>query len=474
MEKETELTTSAHLSDNDALLKALQARGGGLMFKLPQLTNVNNNNNNNNDDDDNDVSDMVSLKDWQPAPPSHTQQRPSVVREMSPMEAHLNGIQMKGSVRTRYIPLMEPKKPKEVHKEEVNNNKAPLHIVGAPSKLPSLEVVDEGNNNNNNGHHHHDHTEKEREEEQEEQSDNREPPLIQIHHQHSISLANGIAPEPARGGIAFDISLEDDGMSARSSSRGSSLRVSFVDEVNLGSPSPPRARAPSKSPTRARSGPLSHQQTHNQSHQQSHQSHPTTSGNRPKSNPMPPWESSTKVGPASAPLPKKYVQPTLHGIKVKKGQTTGIKNRLPQPVRNSMPSLEIENEYRSNNNGHHHVDKDGYGGWEHRSGQLVGRSLDSHYFGGGEYDSASKLISSNLVSPVESTREEEPQSQPQPQPRKSSSRPFKTRSNGSHKSSDASSEEEVCKFLSKASFTACDFVSVSVVVLFPFFVFFLR
>lgn len=394
MEKETELLPPRKSLENGVVqLKPLQPLpiGKVVLFKLPQVQNNNDVEGEDNDDDD----DAISLKEWQPSPRSPTVDATGTsysawkpVREKSDASSNGNDAPVKGSLRSRpvgYTALVES-----------NGDvclPSSIHGITLPAHKPS-EVEDDDDDAQEddqvNGTYE-DGLDDDLEDEEEDEAQLTEPDEAEhhrpkaSHHQHSISLVNGIAPPPAHptGGIAFDISLDDhyDNQPRRStgSSRGSSLRVSFINEVVLDSPSPPRNG--SKSPFRLRNDAKSPSQS-------------TTSAKG-----KPGWDSSAKVGKSAPPMPKKFVRPTLHGIKVKKGQGGVAKTAM----RASTSVLET--------------------GFAARDGrpkvEAVARSWDAQYVGG-EYDSVSQLISKSLVS-EESTRKED-SARP--------ARPFMPRSNG--------------------------------------------
>lgn len=382
METETELQASRRSTERKSgenggvhlkPLQPLPQLGKGGLFKLPHPET---------DDDDDDGNDCISLKEWQPKEAgrspssdgngtSYSAWQPVKVRDASS-----NGSPVKGSVRTRrigYVPLVESNGdvclPPSIHA---------VTLPKLPSRQPEVNgEEDEEEDDQDNGTYEDGLEDLGDEDEGEsalhtmetEVTDNR--PKVS-HHQHNISLVNGIAPQPDRptGGIAFDISLDDqdDSRSRRStgSSRGSSLRVSFINEVVLDSPSPPRHS--NKSPFRPR---------------------PNQSKSPAKSKPS--WDSSAKIGKAAPPPPKKFVRPTLHGIKVKKGQGGVMK----QAVRASTSALESDTKAFVVSEGRPREPR-----------EAVSRSWDpQQYVGGGEYDSVSHLISKSLVS--EDTKKED-------------------------------------------------------------------
>jgi hypothetical protein len=392
MEKETELLPARKsVETGGGELKPLQPLPLGKvdLFKLPQPDT---------DDDDDDGNDCISLKEWQPteAPPTLETNGTSYSawQPVKEKDTSSNGAPVNGGVRSRpvgYTPLVESNGdvclPPSIH-------------GGAHKPEENDEEEDQQDDDQDNGTYE-DGLEDDLEDEAEAESANHvtEPedtehrPKVS-HHQHSISLVNGIAPQPNHptGGIAFDISLDDrdDSMPRRSSgsSRGSSLRVSFINEVVLDSPSPPRHS--NKSPFRPR---------------------PNHSKSPAKTRPG--WDSSAKIGKPAPPMPKKFVRPTLHGIKVKKGEGGVAKTAL----RASTSALETEN---------------GFAAREGRPREAVVRSWDlQQYLGGGEYDSVSQLISKSLVSSTEDNKKGDSNGvSAKP------GRPFLPRSNGAGKNGE--------------------------------------
>ncbi|KAG0617804.1 hypothetical protein M758_4G016100 [Ceratodon purpureus] len=401
MEKETELLPSRKSGEKKPLQPLPQLGKTGL-FKLPQPETT--------DDEDDDGNDCISLKEWQPTetkPPTLDMDGTSYSawQPVKEKDSSSNGAQVKGSVRSRpvgYTPLVESNGevclPPSIHAHALPK------LPSRPSHQPEDDDEDEDlqEDDQDNGMYE-DGLEDDLEDDVEAESANHitEPentdhrPKVS-HHMHNISLSNGIAPQPNHptGGIAFDISLDDqdDSRPRRStgSSRGSSLRVSFINEVVLDSPSPPRHS--NKSPFRSRSN---------------HSKSPAKS--------KPGWDSSAKIGKPAPPMPKKFVRPTLHGIKVKKGQGGVAKTAM----RASTSVLDTEN---------------GFTAREGRPREAVARSWDpQQYVGGGEYDSVSQLISRSLVTPAEDNKKSDVSSNGVSS---KPARPFLPRSNGAGKNGE--------------------------------------
>ena len=410
MEKETELTSSRKSNGENGAVqpKPLQPLPLGKvgLFKLPQPDT---------DDDDDDGNDCISLKEWAPPEVNSPTLDPSglsysawqPVKEKDPPSngAPHGATVVKGNARSRpigYTPLVESNGdvhlPPSIHNPEETNEEQDDQQEDDGDDVAYEDAA---------------------EDDQEDDEDEVEAELIKLatepedtehrkkaSHHHNISLVNGIAPPPTHptGGIAFDISLDDhdDSRSRRStgSSRGSSLRVSFINDVVLDSPSPPRHN--NKSPFRAR---------------------PNHSKSPSKSRPT--WDSSAKIGKPAPPMPKKFVRPTLHGIKVKKGEGGVAKTAM----RASTSALE-----------------NGSAGTEGRSREprdpkeAVARSWDSqHYRSGGEYDSVSLLISRSLVSSTEDHKDAKDTKKGDSNGVSSKpTRPFLPRSNGTRKPDDRS------------------------------------
>ncbi|XP_024371194.1 uncharacterized protein [Physcomitrium patens] len=419
---ETGLQATSRKSGELVRLKDLQALPLGMspIFKLPQPGK----------DEDDDGNDCISLKKWQPDEiaaqsiisngMSYSAWRPVKEKQST---ASVNGITVvRASVRKHpigYAPLVEANGDVSLP-PSMNGNTHPKQLSeNEPKRIEQDEWRETG--------HGYITSDEDPEDELEDQVANtvKEPEVkeertIRPHHQHNISLVNGIAPPPAQaansegivfdisrhedgisispssprspqGGIAFDITLDghyDDSLPRRStgSSRDNARHVSFVTgrELELDLPSPPRSKG--KSPYRSR---------------KNHSKSPVKS--------KPGWDSSAKVGTPPPPMPKKFVRPTLHGIKVKKGQGGVAKTA----ARATMTSAEIHQ---------------GIAIMEGRSRDVpVARSWDPQYCGGGEYDSVSQLISKSLASAADEIKED---------PHGFHNRQYIPRSNGGRKQDD--------------------------------------
>lgn len=422
MAKETEAQTTPRKSGelNVVPLKGMQPLplGQAALFKLPLPGH----------DDDEDRNECMSLREWQPEEPTcHTVvSNGTSYRAWEPVKEKdstaSNGIPtMKGSVRTRplgYVPLVEANRDVTL----------PSSIVGVTrtKQLPLAQPeLTQEEDQHENGHESGTSNEDPEDELEDEVTDDITEPEVKerkvsSHHRHNISLVNGIAPPPTqlaqkggiafdishhqesvsvsprlphvpKGGIAFDITLDDHDVGSlprrsTGSSRDSSRRVSFVtgQEVELDSPNSSRSK--SKSPYRSQQN---------------------NSRNLAKNKPG--WDSSAKVGNPPPPMPKKFVRPTLHGIKVKKGQGGVAKTA----ARATMTSAEIHQ---------------GIAIMEGRSRDVpVARSWDPQYCGGGEYDSVSQLISKSLASAADEIKED---------PHGFHNRQYIPRSNGGRKQDD--------------------------------------
>ncbi|XP_024374231.1 uncharacterized protein [Physcomitrium patens] len=379
MEKESELLATRNAVGNSVLLTPLQPLPfGKTLFKIAQPDNAD------DDDDDDDGNDCISLKEWQPAETTSPRRTTAVAaanengtsysawKPVKDNGTSSNVLPSKGSTctlpigysptvetsddvcssppthrdTTDEVPLSVPERnvEEDQHEDDSENGSYEDCLEDVVKNQPEAEPVDGGTVATETEH---------------------RPKTS--HHQHNISLANGIAPSNPTAGNGYDITLDDrdNSLSRRStgSSRGSSLRVSFINEVMIDSPSPPRKT--SKSPLRTQK---------------------VRSRSPPK---RPSWDSSAKIGKSAPPMPKKFVQPTLHGIKVKKGQ--GGVAKIAK--RASMTSAEIENslsrEGRSSSRG------------------LVAQSWDSQqYRGGSEFDGISQMISSPLAFPSQEKTED--------------------------------------------------------------------
>nr|PNR42294.1 hypothetical protein PHYPA_017123 [Physcomitrium patens] len=390
--------------------------GQAALFKLPLPGH----------DDDEDRNECMSLREWQPEEPTcHTVvSNGTSYRAWEPVKEKdstaSNGIPtMKGSVRTRplgYVPLVEANRDVTL----------PSSIVGVTrtKQLPLAQPeLTQEEDQHENGHESGTSNEDPEDELEDEVTDDITEPEVKerkvsSHHRHNISLVNGIAPPPTqlaqkggiafdishhqesvsvsprlphvpKGGIAFDITLDDHDVGSlprrsTGSSRDSSRRVSFVtgQEVELDSPNSSRSK--SKSPYRSQQN---------------------NSRNLAKNKPG--WDSSAKVGNPPPPMPKKFVRPTLHGIKVKKGQGGVAKTAM----RASMTSAEVQN---------------GTAGVSRPRDLRVARSWDPQYCGGGEYDTVSQLISKSFMASNEDTKEDS----------RGFSIPFLPRSNDGRKQDD--------------------------------------
>uniref|UniRef100_A0A7I4CUK2 Uncharacterized protein n=2 Tax=Physcomitrium patens TaxID=3218 RepID=A0A7I4CUK2_PHYPA len=368
MEKESELPASQMRGESGgAHLKPVQPSTlNNATLKPPQA--------NDNEVEDDDGNDCISLKEWQPT--ETTSSRPFV---------NING---NGTSYSAWLPVKENKaSPGGLPplKDNNHNRSTPLleingdvcipHSIhrAAPSKLTLSESkrtsprdqLEDGADNRMPVEGFEDHLKIKPATEPTNHVS--VPKLIgprpeKNHRHHSTRLENGIPSSQPAGRSDSDNALDDrsNSMSLRSteSSRGCSLRVSFINEVMLESPSPPqKATTSSFLPQKNRSkSPLK----------------------------RPNWDRSAKIGKAAPPMPKKFVRPTLHGIKVKRGQGGVAKTAM----RASMSSLETENGFamqdRSNSTG------------------TVAQSWDSQqYRGGGNHDYMSLPASSTFVSSTE-------------------------------------------------------------------------
>lgn len=390
MERETELTQSwnpelAALNDKGGLLNGIPLLVGGELktFSLPVPL----------DDDGTDIS----LKDWQLGPRNSLDREAAAPYSIKPF---------KGSVRTRFTP-MEPRLDEDLsprgqsspdHFETPTTPRTPRTSTSgtrSSSVSPSKSFLQEGdqtllatlqNDSSStpaNGS----------------ESNNSLQSVDSDGHQ-THHVQQNTTPSASSGGIAFDVTLEDQTLGNSNADTNNksarSLRVSFVEN----SQTPHRPSAPvvrHRSPLKSRS------------------LHPPkeVKALQPK------WESSTKIrhpistSSGTTPVTKPHVQAPMHGVRRK--STPGAKPRAavaPMP----MPTQEIETEFQGSSG---YLSEGRILGSDRLSGRDLRRSLDSQSMGYsrgdcGEYSSnhLSNHLSRDLtMSPIRDFRAPNSQSE---------------------------------------------------------------
>ncbi|KAG0605830.1 hypothetical protein M758_9G091000 [Ceratodon purpureus] len=381
MERETELTQSwnpelaAALNDKGGLLNGIPLLVGGELktFSLPVPL----------DDDGTDIS----LKDWQLGPRNSFDREAAAPYSIKPF---------KGSVRTRFTP-MEPRLDEDLsprgqsspdHFETPTTPRTPRTSSSgtrSSSVSPSKSFLQEGDqtllatlqsdlssthtagSESNNSLRSID-------------SDGN-----QTHH-----VLQNTTPSPRSGGIAFDVTLDDQTLGNSNADTNNksarSLRVSFVENSQM----PHRSSAPvvrHRSPLKSRS------------------LHPPkeVKALQPK------WESSTKIrhpistsSSVTTPVTKPHVHAPAHGVRRK--STPGAKPRAtvaPLP----MPTQEIETEFQGSSG---YLSEGRALGSDRLSGRDLRRSLDSQsmgysrgYYGENSSNHLSSHVSRDLtMSPI--------------------------------------------------------------------------
>lgn len=326
MERETELTQSwnseiTRVDENGGVLQGIPLLVGGEMrtFSLPAPL----------DDDGTDVS----LKDWQVGPGGNSTDRER--RGVYPIKP------FKGSVRMRFTP-MEPRLDEDQYSSQGQSSPELFETPTTPrtprasstgtrsnSASPTKSFRHQGNPPGINFQS----LQPETPSGESDFSPNRD-----AHHQQQniTSIDVSETSSPRTSGMAFDACI--DGISPdevtpenanlrcrsqRGSSRGNSLRVSFVEKTEVAPeprPSPPikiRHTLKSRSLREPKEVKIS----------------------------QPKWESSTKISshPTPSPTPKPTVHAPKHGVRPRKSSTPGAKPRA-----HSQPTPEIVPEPHSN------------------------------------------------------------------------------------------------------------------------------